>query len=129
MVARKRSFDEGDVLERAGRLFGDRGYHGTSIDEIVRAVGINRASLYSTFGSKRGLFLAALRRAHDHAPSDPEAQDLLLVALLELAPHDAAARGELRPLVAAAFDADPARLGRRLLARGRVDLPTEGDRP
>ena len=39
-----------------------RGYETTSVQALVRRMGINRGSLYDTFGDKRALFLAALRR-------------------------------------------------------------------
>ncbi|MGW3150432.1 TetR/AcrR family transcriptional regulator [Streptomyces sp. NPDC001177] len=47
------------------RLFAERGYEGTSVDDLVRALGVHRGSLYKVFGSKRGLYLAALRRHLD----------------------------------------------------------------
>jgi TetR/AcrR family transcriptional repressor of nem operon len=61
-MAGVKKFDRNEVLERAMRLFWQRGYEGTSIDDLVTATGINRGSLYATFGSKCGLFLAALER-------------------------------------------------------------------
>ncbi|HEX4211273.1 MAG TPA: helix-turn-helix domain-containing protein [Candidatus Binataceae bacterium] len=59
-MAGVKKFDRTEVLERAMRLFWQRGYEGTSVGDLVAATGINRGSLYGTFGSKRGLFLAAL---------------------------------------------------------------------
>ncbi len=44
------------------RIFWERGYEATSIDDLLKATGINRGSLYGTFGDKRRLFLAALDR-------------------------------------------------------------------
>jgi TetR/AcrR family transcriptional repressor of nem operon len=61
-MAGVKQFDRDEVLERAMRLFWERGYGATSIDDLVRAMGINRGSLYATFGNKRGLFLEALER-------------------------------------------------------------------
>jgi AcrR family transcriptional regulator len=43
-------------------LFWRRGYEATSIGDLVEAIGINRGSLYATFGDKRRLFLASLER-------------------------------------------------------------------
>jgi TetR/AcrR family transcriptional repressor of nem operon len=45
----------------AAELFARRSYDGTSVDDLVSQTGVHRGSLYKTFGSKRGLYLAALR--------------------------------------------------------------------
>ncbi len=50
------------ALGKAMQLFWRQGYEATSIDDLVRAMGINRASLYGTFGDKHSLFLKALER-------------------------------------------------------------------
>jgi TetR/AcrR family transcriptional repressor of nem operon len=59
-AGRPRDFDEGQALDSAMRAFWDRGYHATSIAELVEATGVHRNSLYATFGDKKTLFLAAL---------------------------------------------------------------------
>ena len=59
---RPRSFDEGEVLEKARGVFWDLGYAATSLDDIVRATGLNRPSLYAAFGDKHALYMAALTR-------------------------------------------------------------------
>lgn len=61
-MAGVKRFDQSAVLDRAMRVFWERGYEATSIDDLLKATGINRASLYGTFGDKRTLFLAALDR-------------------------------------------------------------------
>jgi TetR/AcrR family transcriptional repressor of nem operon len=61
-MGRPRQFDTDDVVERAMRLFWRQGYEATSISDLVDTLGINRFSLYETFGDKRGLFLASLAR-------------------------------------------------------------------
>lgn len=61
-MSRPREFDYDEAIDRATELFWRRGYHATSIQEIVEATGVNRGSLYSVFGSKQGLFTTALRR-------------------------------------------------------------------
>ena len=43
-------------------VFWRNGYQATSIQDLVEATRVNRGSLYTTFGDKRGLFLAVLDR-------------------------------------------------------------------
>lgn len=59
-MSRLKRFDRDQVLERAMRLFWERGYAATSIQDLVEATGVNRASLYGTFGDKQRLFVAAV---------------------------------------------------------------------
>ncbi|MGQ7349700.1 DNA translocase FtsK [Quadrisphaera oryzae] len=201
-MARPRSFEEGVVVDAAARCFTDLGYAATSVDDLVGATGLHRGSLYGAFGSKRGLFLAALAR-HASAPRErtddddeqlraaaerviatqfgstsmlqrvlgvgfaeaeglmdalerrgvvgpaqqaspravlvPEHQlddalerfpgggsstgalDLLLVAALELAPHDDEVRDLVREACGALGPAAATVLGRRLLERARLE--------
>ncbi|MGY5011943.1 TetR/AcrR family transcriptional regulator [Streptomyces sp. 900105755] len=124
-MGRPRGFDEAEVVRRAAALFSARAYDGTSIDDLVAHLGVHRNSLYKTFGSKRGLYLAALRWSFEHAftpfverveqgvgiqeaigeaLADPDAEsgvDLLLMAAVERAPVDA----EVASLVAKSFTA------------------------
>lgn len=59
-MAGVKQFDVEGVLDRAMTVFWTRGYDATSIQDLVKATGINRASIYGTFGDKKGLFLAVL---------------------------------------------------------------------
>jgi TetR/AcrR family transcriptional repressor of nem operon len=61
-VARTRQFDREAALDRAMGAFWSKGYEATSIEDLVTRMGIQRGSLYGTFGDKRTLFLAALER-------------------------------------------------------------------
>jgi TetR/AcrR family transcriptional regulator, transcriptional repressor for nem operon len=54
-----------DVLDRAMALFWRRGYEAASIRDLVSTTGINRGSLYATFGDKKTLFLAVLEHYAD----------------------------------------------------------------
>ena len=59
-MARKKEFDREEVLTQAMNTFWRYGYEGTSMQLLVSNMGINRGSLYDTFGDKRSLFLAAI---------------------------------------------------------------------
>jgi TetR/AcrR family transcriptional repressor of nem operon len=59
---RPREFDEDAVLEAVMRLFAEKGYEAASLADIVDAAGLNKSSLYNTFGSKEELFQRAIRR-------------------------------------------------------------------
>jgi TetR/AcrR family transcriptional repressor of nem operon len=61
-MPRTKQFDEDQVLEKAMNLFWQKGYHDTSIQDLVEHLGINRASMYHTFGDKQSLFIRALQR-------------------------------------------------------------------
>jgi len=61
-MPRPKSFDVDDALDRAVDLFWVNGYAATSMEDLVNHLGINRGSLYSTFGSKEELYELALER-------------------------------------------------------------------
>lgn len=61
-MARPRGFDADAVLSLISETFRRKGFEATSIEDIERATGLRRASLYGAFGDKRALYLAALRR-------------------------------------------------------------------
>lgn len=58
-------FSPDEVLDSVVELFWRQGVAGTGIQDVVAATGVNRSSLYATFGSKDGLYLAALRHYLD----------------------------------------------------------------
>jgi len=60
-VPRCKQFDEADVLRKAMELFWKKGFHATSIQDLVTHLGINRASLYDTYGGKNVLFEKSLK--------------------------------------------------------------------
>jgi AcrR family transcriptional regulator len=57
LVDRRRKF-----IEAAERLFLERGFAGTSVNEVVRVAGGSLATLYAEFGTKEALFEAVLSR-------------------------------------------------------------------
>lgn len=54
-----------DVVQAAGRLFAQRGYHGTSMRDLGRELGLNGSSLYSHISSKEDLLVDVVQRAAD----------------------------------------------------------------
>ena len=62
-MGRPRAFSEFDVVASASAVFARRGFAATSVDDLVRATGVVRASLYGAFGSKDGLFQRCLSGA------------------------------------------------------------------
>jgi len=65
-MPRRLNFDREQVLQRAMVLFWERGYEAASVQALTTAMGINRFSMYNTFGDKQTLFLAALDYYADH---------------------------------------------------------------
>jgi TetR/AcrR family transcriptional repressor of nem operon len=61
-MARTKEFDPDAALQGALELFWRRGYEATSMADLVQHLGIGRASIYATFGSKHELYLKALDR-------------------------------------------------------------------
>lgn len=59
-MARHKEFDKEEVLQKAMDVFWEKGYEATSVQDLVQQMGINRGSLYDTFGDKHSLFLKAL---------------------------------------------------------------------
>lgn len=50
------------LLDAAEAVFGERGYHGTSLAQVAAEAGFTKGAVYSAFESKADLFLAVLRR-------------------------------------------------------------------
>lgn len=61
-MPRVKQFDEELVLKKAVSLFWQKGYNATSVNDLVEHLGINRASLYDTFGDKHQLFQQAFQQ-------------------------------------------------------------------
>src|ERR1700758_4336880 len=60
VMARPKEFDPERALAKAMNLFWRLGYANTSLEELMREMGIARQSLYDTFGDKRALYLKAM---------------------------------------------------------------------
>ena len=149
-----KSFDVEQTLDKAMRLFWSRGYEATSIQNLIDEMGINRGSMYDTFGDKRSLFIAALRQYDskcrkaqltslerkyspkagikalfdgwiDTVLSDPTHSGCFLTnTALELAAHDP----EIGAMVAES-QKDIERFFRRLVQRGQAagEIPRDRD--
>ena len=75
---------ERQLLELAESLFAERGYAGTSMDELARRAGVTKPVVYELFGSKDGLFGACVGRSIERlageiaavvrSETDPEAR-------------------------------------------------------
>jgi AcrR family transcriptional regulator len=62
------------LLDSAETLFGDRGIHRSSLDDIAAAAGLTKGAIYANFGSKKDLIAAILERklaSDDGAPPHP----------------------------------------------------------
>src|SRR6201987_1269290 len=54
-------FNRALALQAAIKLFWERGYEGTSFDDLIAAMGISASSFYNSFGSKEALYCEATR--------------------------------------------------------------------
>lgn len=68
-MPRQKEFDPDQALTDAMELFWEQGYESTSVQDLVDRLGINRFSLYDTFGSKHELFIRALDRYREEMGS------------------------------------------------------------
>lgn len=124
-VGRPREFDEQRVLDSAMEAFWRKGYEATSLADLCACTGLNKGSLYQTFGDKHTLFMkslahyadtefrqvAAVAFDHDspidsiravmHRVVDHTKEDcgcLMINSLVELAPHDPEVLGFIQQL-------------------------------
>src|SRR5262245_11072346 len=60
-MSRPREFDRDQALRQAMTVFWEHGYQAASTDDLLRAMGIGRQSMYAAFGDKHTLYLEALQ--------------------------------------------------------------------
>jgi AcrR family transcriptional regulator len=83
-MGRARAFDADEALDRAMTVFWTKGYEGASLSDLTEAMGINRPSLYATYGNKEALFRKALER-YGEGPSSYERRALAQPTAREVA--------------------------------------------
>ena len=89
---RERTYEE--LLLAAEKLFVERGFHATSVDEIAFEAGYTKGAVYSNFESKEDLFFAVYERRADRGLAEVEQilRENGPVEGLELLASDAAQR-------------------------------------
>ena len=60
-MPKSETFDRNDVMDKITTLFWEKGFNGTSMQDIVDASGLNRSSIYNSFGDKFKLYLESLK--------------------------------------------------------------------
>ena len=60
MIGRPQEFDRDEALEKAMEVFWTKGYEAASVEDLLDCMGINRGSMYNTFGDKQALFVEAV---------------------------------------------------------------------
>ena len=76
-----------ELTREAARLFAERGYHGTSIGDLAKAMGVQKGSLYAHIDSKQDLLYEAMREGAEafHAALDEIPDDLRVTERIRLA--------------------------------------------
>lgn len=101
-MARHKEFDVDAALQSALEVFWQKGYEATSMRDLVAAMGIQKASLYGTFGDKRALYTKALRSYQKNALAVFEqrlkgpgsAKTALRTLVLDLVDHTSSRQGK-----------------------------------
>ena len=128
-MARTKQFDERQALVSAMLVFWEKGYEGTSIQDLEHATGLNRTSIYNAFGNKRAIFdrvmicykesvMSALFAELDGAPNikegirrmlngaldihfdkDTPGGCLVVLSILESGQHDEASQASMQKIL------------------------------
>ncbi len=86
-MPRPKNFNKDEILNKAMHLFWRKGYKATSVQDLVAYTGVNKQSLYDTFGGKHSLYLAALksyRTKNDDSLGELFAGDIPVKNILEM---------------------------------------------
>lgn len=112
-MGRRQEFDARKVLEGAMWVFWEKGYRATSMVDLEQATGLQPGSIYNSFGSKKGLFLAVLDHYREQVVG--ERVTVLLQAKLPLEAIEAFFR-------TAYEDLEPAQLTGCLLTNSATEI-------
>ncbi|MFD1160613.1 TetR/AcrR family transcriptional regulator [Roseovarius aestuarii] len=88
-IKKGRKFDQ--VLEGARSIFMRDGFEGASVDDIARAAGVSKATLYSYFPDKRLLF-SEVARIECNRQAEEALEVIGVEAPIEIVLHEAASR-------------------------------------
>jgi TetR/AcrR family transcriptional regulator, cholesterol catabolism regulator len=85
--SRRLSSRRSELTREAALLFAERGYHGTSIGDLAKAMGVQKGSLYAHIDSKQDLLYEAMREGAEafHAALDEIPDDLRVTERIRLA--------------------------------------------
>ncbi|WP_105956683.1 TetR/AcrR family transcriptional regulator [Apilactobacillus quenuiae] len=86
-MGRNKKYNLSEVTEKMKKVFVEKGYEATSIDDLVDVTELLRGSLYSQFGSKLKMFSAVLDSSLKMNEKDMDL-DIILIALMELCPRN-----------------------------------------
>lgn len=121
---RPREFDVGAAIDKAIRVFSERGFHATSVGDLTEAMELTQGSLYKAFRDKKDIYIAAVerykliqsRRFEDKVQTGRNGREKLLAAMNFYADVSAGASGEQGCLIVgaaadlASLDEDVARI-------------------
>ena len=66
-MSRPKQFNPEIAMQEALETFWERGYAATSVNDLLEEMGLNRGSLYGTFGDKKQLFLSVLDKYYEQS--------------------------------------------------------------
>ncbi len=131
-TGRPRAFDSEAALEKAMRVFWRQGYEGTSLSDLTEAMGINRPSLYATYGNKEALFLKVLERYESGpaayvaealaAPTARDCVEMLMRGAIDVVSGPGKPGGCLMVKAGTASGADAASVRREMTRRRNAEI-------
>lgn len=148
-MGRHREFNIDDALDAAVKVFWEKGYEGTSYEDLTQATGVKRPGLYATFGNKESLFRKVVERYNQQylghmsealaEPTSRKMAERILYGTVSVATCDQICRGCLgvNGALACSEDAEPVRemliqfraLGQKVIRERLVQFQELGDLP